>query len=224
MAKVQEKLQAQKLRRKGYSVRDIAALLGVSKGSVSAWCREIKLTKSQAHRLKQRQISAGNTGRQKGAEANRQKRLQVIAYETNQAKKRIASLDNRDLLLLGVGLYWGEGVKTRSGPAALVNSDPKLLLLGKRWFEECLGVTTMEFQPYIYISHLHKSRTKEIVAYWSALLELPQEQFHQPIILKHTTKKRYSNHNNYYGVVALRVRKSSRLKYYIQGLISSVAN
>lgn len=224
MAKVQEKLQAQALRKQGRSIKDIAIALGVSKGSVSTWCSEITLTSTQANLLKQKQIKAGTVGRQKGAEANRQRRLDIIEQEGFKAKTRVGHITKRDLLILGVGLYWGEGVKSKSGPASIVNSDPTLLLISKRWFEECLLVPSEEFQPYIYISESHRSRSKRIVSYWSSVLDIPKQQFHNPIIIKQKPIKRYANHQDYYGVVALRVRKSSRLKYHIQGLISAVAS
>jgi transposase len=75
MAKPDLKLQAIDLRRKGKSIKEIATSLGVSKGSVSVWCQDIKLTQTQSKRLKQRQIASGSAGRQVGANKNREKRL-----------------------------------------------------------------------------------------------------------------------------------------------------
>lgn len=53
------------------------------------------------------------------------------------------------------------------------------------------------------------------------MLEIPKLQFKSPIYIPQKTKKLYENHDNYYGVVALRVIKSTNLKYRIQGLISA---
>jgi predicted transcriptional regulator len=105
MAKTQEKMQAQQLRKKGFSVSEIAKKLDVSKGSVSAWCSEIILTKAQSNRIRHRQIKAGAVGRERGAEANRQKRLQAIVRESERAKKMLGSLSKRDLFMVGIGLY-----------------------------------------------------------------------------------------------------------------------
>jgi hypothetical protein len=52
MSKVQEKNKAQALRRQGWGIKDIAVQLSVSKGSVSAWCQEIVLTKKQQDNLR----------------------------------------------------------------------------------------------------------------------------------------------------------------------------
>nr|KKS47494.1 MAG: hypothetical protein UV11_C0015G0001 [Candidatus Giovannonibacteria bacterium GW2011_GWF2_42_19] len=47
-------------------------------------------------------------------------------------------------------------------------------------------------------------------------------QFGNPVFLVHKQKKVYENYHHYYGVLALRVRKSSRLKYEILGLIDAL--
>jgi len=221
---VEEKQKALQLRRRGLSIKDIASKLGVSKGSVSLWCQEITLTARQVAVLKKIQIEAGNAGRIIGAEINKQKRLDAIARHEVQGKEKIKNLSRRDLLMLGIGLYWGEGVKSRTGTASLVNSDPTLILIGYRWFQECLGVKTEEFNPYIYISEIHKNRENDIIKFWSDYLDIPKSQFKDIIFLKNRPKKIYENHNSYYGVMALMVRKGTDLKYEILGLIEGCKN
>ena len=54
------------------------------------------------------------------------------------------------------------------------------------------------------------------------MLNLPVRQFGNPVFLVHKQKKVYENYHHYYGVLALRVRKSSRLKYEILGLIDAL--
>jgi len=219
MAKVKEKQLAIKLRRQGKSIKDIADILAVSKGSVSLWCQEIILTKKQAALLKKKQVDAGNVGRILGAKMNKQKRLDAIESRADEGNKRIGSLSQRDLLMLGVGLYWGEGVKSRNGTASLVNSDPTVLLIGKKWFQECLDVPLVDFNPYISISEIHKNREEKILKYWSEYLDIPKYQFNKVIFLKNRPKKLYENHDSYYGVVSLRIRKGTDMKYRILGLI-----
>jgi hypothetical protein len=221
MSKVQEKKKAHELRRQGWSIKDIAALLSVSKGSVSVWCQEIFLTTKQQENLRHKQLVAGHAGRLKGAAMNKQKRLDAIQATQVTATEIIGSVSKRDLLLLGIGLYWGEGLKARSGGASLINSDPDLLVLGKQWFEQCLGVNPADFRPYVYISESHKQRSSEIITYWSTLLDIPKAHFKGPFYTSVTNKKQYKNHDTHFGVLALRVQKGTHLKYRIQGLIST---
>jgi len=221
MSKVQEKNKAQALRRQGWGIKDIAVQLSVSKGSVSAWCQEIVLTKKQQDNLRKKQVAAGHAGRIRGANVNKQKRLDTIHNLRVVAKEEITTLSKRELLLLGIGLYWGEGLKSRSGGASLINSDPDLLVLGKRWFEQCLGVNPEDFRPYVYISESHKKRAPEIILYWSTLLNIPQKHFKGPFYTTKKNKKQFENHDSYFGVLALRVQKGTYLKYRIQELISA---
>ena|SRR3989338_333236 len=221
MAKFELRLQAHRLRRQGMSIKSIAKVLGVSSGSVSVWCQDIILTAKQRDALTKSQIKAGLRGRIKGAETNRQKRLTQIAQYEKEATDVVDVLSLRDTLMLGLGLYWGEGVKSRSGQASLVNSDPATILFAMKWFQECLGVPKEDFRPYIYISEIHRGREEKIIKFWSKYLGLPRVYFHDIIFIKGRPKKVYENHNSYYGVVALRVRRGTGLKYRILGLLKA---
>ena len=132
----------------------------------------------------------------------------------------IRSLTKRDKLMLGIGLYWGEGVKASTSGTAIVNSDPAVILFARNWFEQ-IGVKRSEFNPYIYVSEIHKPRERIIRAFWSGYLDIPSDQFHDVIFLNGRPVKVYENHDSYYGVLALRVSRSTTLKYRILGLIKA---
>ena len=223
MSKSIEKLSALKLRRQGWSIKDIAKKLDVSPGSVSLWCQKITLNKSQQAVLKAKQTAAGMRGRQMGADMNKAKRLTAMSLAEDTAMANIQSVTSRELFFLGLGIYWGEGVKSRSGQATVVNSDPRILKIAMRWFCDCLEVESSEFRPYIYISILHRDREEEIMNYWVKILSLPGSQFKSPIYLQQKPKQKYENHDSYYGVIALRVAKSTNLKYRILALLNVLA-
>ena len=220
MAKPSEKLRALRMRRDGISIKSIASALNVSTGSVSLWCQSIELTSLQKEKLRKSQIAAGHRGRMIGAEINHQKRLNAIYDAEQWGKSSVGSLSNRDKYLLGIGLYWGEGAKSRTDTATITNSDPSIIVFSMRWMQDCFSLTKKDFNPYIYISESHMHRRQDIVHFWSKALKLPQSQFHI-VFLKGRTKKVYENHNSYYGVCALRVRKGTNLKYRILGLIKA---
>ncbi len=224
MSKSNEKLKALSLRRDGCSIKDIAKKLEVSRASVSVWCQSIKLTKEQSAHLFAKQVAAGNVGRQKGAEVNRAKRVASLVEADSYATKYIKNISNKDLFYLGLGLYWGEGVKSRSGPAAIVNSDSKVLKVAVRWFCECLEVDPIDIRPYIYISRQHVSREEIIMNYWVKELSIPNCQFKSPIYISQKPMQKYENHDTYYGVVALRIRRSTALKYKILALLKLAGN
>lgn len=220
MAKTSEKLIARKLRQRGSSIKDIAKKLGVSSGSVSIWCEDVLLSPIQKKRLFLKQVNAGHKGRIMGAEANKRKKIENVVNQEKIASTMVGRLSERDKLMLGIGLYWGEGVKAGSSGTALVNSDPSVILFARDWFEQ-LGVKRSEFNPYIYVSEVHKSREHIIQKFWSDYLSIPVEQFNKIIFLKGRPKKKYNNYDTYYGVLALRVSRGTTLRYKIMGLIKA---
>lgn len=222
MAKFQEKIKAQQLRREGWSVNAIAENLKVSKGTVSLWCLEIVLTKRQKDILKKNAIKAGHKGRMIGANMNRQKKLERIKFYERLGTEVIKKMSERDLFMIGLGLYWGEGVKSDKSSLAFVNSDQEAILFMYKWFSVVFNVKKEEFMPRIFINEIHKPRIKKVLKFWSNLLELPIEQFGNPVLLKMKQKKVYDNYDNYYGILSLKVRKSSDLKYRILGLLKAV--
>lgn len=222
MAKSAEKLKALALRREGESVKEIAKKLGVSSGSVSAWTRDIALTPAQRTYLQVRQIASGQRGRMMGVESNKEKkRLRLHTAKCN-AHAGIKTLSKEGLWSLGLGLYWGEGVKASNGALAITNSDPRVIQLMIRWFSECFGVERDRLTARIYISNVHKEREEIITRYWMHTLRLPRAQFRKMIFLD-KGKKIYENHNMYYGVLTLRVAKGSGVQYTIMAQIDRIA-
>jgi hypothetical protein len=224
MAKPIQKQHAIALRRSGQSIGDISKKLGVSKSSVSSWCESVKLTVAQKQTLRDRAINAGHAGRIMGADMNRQKKLDNIVEQKNIASTMLGSISKRDRLLLGIGLYWGEGVKTDDSAYSVSNSDPDVILFMYKWFQEQLGITKDRFRPYIFISEIHRKRERVIVEYWVKLLDLPNEQFAKVVFLKGRPKKVYENNDSYYGILSLRVRRGTTLKYRTLGLIKCLRN
>src|SRR5262249_317806 len=107
-----EHAKARQLRQQGYSINDICRELNVSKGAVSLWVRDVRLTDDQIEALDQRMIRNrqrfGYLSRLGGANTNRadaEKRHQ--AHE--QAGLEKAKRDEHFRLICA--LYWGEGTK-----------------------------------------------------------------------------------------------------------------
>lgn len=158
----------------------------------------------------------------KGARMNKEKKLARIDLHQKNAKKALRTLNKRELLVAGLGLYWGEGVK--NGNTAIVNSDPRVIAFAVKWFTLGLGVDRKDLRPRIFINHIHASRVDVIRKYWSRYLSIPEGQFGNTILIKRENKKVYENHDSYYGILMLRVSKATDLKYKILGLIDALAD
>jgi len=105
----------------------------------------------------------------------------------------------------------------------LTNSDSTVIRLMLRWFRECFGVGEERFQPRVFISDVHRDREEVLIEFWSRTLKLPREQFRKTVFLD-KGRKIYENRDTYYGVLALRVAKSTDIRYRILAQIARVAD
>lgn len=167
-------------------------------------------------------IEAGHQGRMIGAEMNRMKKLAVLEASKKSAAAQIPKLTSDELFYLGLGIYWGEGVKAASSALAVVNSDVRILKIMVEWFKLHFAVTPDDFHPTIFISSTHRRREAKLLTYWSRELKIPKRQFAKTIFLERR-KKVYENHDSYYGVLALRVRRGTDTRYKILALLDRVS-
>lgn len=221
MSRFEEKRIAHTLRKQGRSITSIAKQLGVSKSSVSLWCRDIKLTSIQQQRLKQNSFDAGNKGRIIGAEINRQKRLNSIELYKKQGQIEIGELSDRDLTMLATALFWAEGAKTGSR-FIFINSDPSMIVLMVHYLTKVLKIDRERITATIQINHIHKNRIESVYDFWSSLLKLPIEHFGKPYYINVVPKKKYQNHDLYNGILRLRVNRGSGLQYKLLGYINAL--
>tara|TARA_B100000745_G_scaffold147734_1_gene96559 strand:- start:51 stop:731 length:681 start_codon:yes stop_codon:yes gene_type:complete len=222
MAKFEKRTEAHKLRCSGKSIKEIAERLGVAKSTVSLWCRDLQLTKQQEEYLKKRMYEAGHAGRMAGAKAMRQQKKERMMVAKQNAACLLGEIQVRERLFLGLGLYWGEGVKTDQSTTAFVNSDSRSVYFMKCWFAEFFDVDEGQFNPYIFIAESHKNREMTIKKFWAKELRLPVEQFRKCIYLKQQHKKKYENRESYYGTLSLRIKKSTNIKYQVLSMLEQM--
>ncbi len=220
MAKTELTLKAQTLRKRGLSIGQIAKEIGVSKSSTSLWCRNVLLTPRQKYQIREKAIRAGRVGRLLGAEANRRKKMNVIAEYARMGKADTDKLTKREFLLIGASIYWGEGSKV--GQLSFVNSDKDMVVFMSQWFQHALNVKKDDFILRVFINAQHARRETQLKTYWSRLLDIPVSKFRSTIFIKRPSRKKYANHSKYYGLLTLRMRNSANIKYRILGLIEGL--
>ena len=225
MSKFELKSEAYRLRTNFFSIGKIAHTLNLSKSTVSLWCSEMKLPIRIQNKLEKEMILAGHLGRLKGAETNRDKKISSILEAKKWAEKQLGSLSSRELFIACIALYWAEGSKTESTTGfVFINSDPKMIFFVYKWLLGSKLVYKEDIKPRLSINIIHKPRIKKVLNFWSNLLELPVTQFGNVFYVKTSSKKVYSNHDDYYGVLRLGLRRSTNLKYRILALIDRMKN
>lgn len=171
--KKKEKEKAINLRKKGMSVRDITNKVNAAKSSVSRWVRDVKLTKKQKKHLKEKSHSQFviEKRRKTRIKNEKQKRQKII----NKAKKEINNISEKELFLIGISLYWGEGGKTQRGLVRLTNSDSRLIKVMMKFFRDICEVPEDKFRGHIHLHpHLNKNKAEN---YWSNISGIPKKQF-----------------------------------------------
>lgn len=173
------KNKAIELRKKGDSYSLITGKLGVSKSTLSSWLKEIpyKPSKEVWDRIQ--------SGPLKSGKIKHNKKVANIAKIKKIAKKELGRITERDLWMLGLGLYLGEGTKSYE-IVRIINSDPLIVKMAIRWFKKICGLSEKNITIAI---HLYPDNNeKGCLTYWSKTLRIPLVQFRKTQIDHRTGK------------------------------------
>ena len=219
MARSKERILARSLRKEGKSIKEIAYKLKVSPGSVSAWCKEIELTAEQIKTLQQR-IRDPHYGKKNGylkrVKTETKKR---IKYYFNQGKKEVGKLTYRDIFLIGIALYWGEGFK-KDHQVGFATSDPRMAKFFIYWLGYCWKIPKESLIIRVTANISYKEKITELEQFWSIFLKIHLSQFSKPFFQQVKWKKQYENEREYHGVVRIKVRRSVNLLRRMYGYIA----
>ncbi len=197
--KLKEKIKAISLRKLGKSYSEIRKKIKVSKGTLSLWLRDIKLTPEQEKRL---YVERGQRNTYRLAKFNQRKRIERTKKIIKKAKREILLYLKNPLFLSGLMLYWAEGDKSDEREVIkFSNSDPSMVKFIMKWFRDICKVPEKKFRVGLHIHKLHCR--EDIEEYWSKLTNIPLIQFHKTQI-KHTSL-RHRRNRLYNGTCAIRI-------------------
>lgn len=222
MANFVAREKVRELRKMGESITNISRITNTSKGSVSRWCSDIKLTRNQQEYLIQKSNVASNKGRLIASENKRKERVNRQKYFLKTGIGKIGTISKRELFLIGVALYWAEGGKTQR-KTVFSNSDPEMVKLWIKWARNCLGIFSDRFICRVEINEIHKGRVNEIERYWSEKTDIHITQFRKPSLKHIMSKKVYKDNNRYFGTLQITISKGTNLNYEILGYIRGLS-
>jgi hypothetical protein len=213
--KIKEKEKAIKLRINGFSYSEILKEIPVAKSTLSLWLKSVGLAKEQKQRITEKRIA----GSLRGAKARRDQRIKITKEIKDKARKEVKRINEKDLWLIGIALYWAEGAKekewgTRAG-IKFSNSDPKMILFFLKWLKNTFSVGNSEL---VYELYIHETANIENAQkYWSNLLSIPEKKIRTYFKKSKIRTTRKNTGDSYHGLITVKVNKSSNLNRMIDG-------
>ncbi|MDP2910709.1 MAG: hypothetical protein Q8N58_02925 [bacterium] len=215
--KLDLKLKARSLRKRGLSIKEIQKQLKVSRSSVSIWVRNIRLTKKQLEKLYLNKKTGSLKGSIIAAMNKVRAREELVIKLMRKGEREIGKLSKRDKFIIGVAMYFAEGDKTDRN-VAFSNTDPRAIKFIIDWFRRTCKISEKRFRCNLYIhDNLNEKKAKR---FWSYLTKIPLSQFRKSYIVKNNPNRlRKIKHK--YGVLRITV-SDVNLNRRIMGWISGI--
>lgn len=213
-AKDDLRARARELRLQGWTYDRIQLELGCSKSSISLWVRDLptperrKRTREEASAIAKR-----------GWEVTLRLRDEERRRTKEAAAAEIGALSDRELFLLGVGLYWAEGSKTKphltQERVTFINSDPRMIEVYLAWLR-LLGVTPDRLRLHV---HIHETGDVEgAERFWTEHVGADATALGKTYLKRHNPKTNRRNlGQDYRGCLVIRVLGSAELYRRIEG-------
>lgn len=181
--------------KRGLSAHEIAVQLGVSDHKVNYWMDQ--------HDIRRRHWSDAT----------------YLKRNPDGEKFRV-DLNNRELFLIGVALYIGEGAKGESS-LVFTNSDPGVVKVWVEFLEAVCHVPRSKLKARI--SYYEDLNYPNLLAFWSETLKIPSGNFIRPAEKKgRVSKGIYEGRRSLYGTVQVSFHDSrlmSLMKRWMNDLI-----
>ncbi len=214
--------QAVELRKRGWSVNDLAVKLGVAKSTAYSWVKHLPLD-PDAERAREKKAHSDLmlAARWDEFRADRDRRqADVWAGVADE----VGEITDRDVLLGGALAYMCEGSKSkpwrRHDRLIFINNDPRL----HRLFLRFLRAHGREGDSLRYRVQIHESSDAEIAGdWWAERLGVPRELFQRPTIKRHNPlTKRANTGADYHGCLVISVPKSRELYWRVEGVMEAL--
>ncbi|MBI4132921.1 MAG: hypothetical protein HY473_02445 [Candidatus Sungbacteria bacterium] len=218
-----ERSQAIALRRQGLSYREILSQVPVAKSSLSLWLQSVGLSRKQRQRLSEKKRVAAL----RGAKKRKEQRLKLVEEIFASTRKDVNHISRRELWLMGVTLYWAEGSKEKDKrPGSGIrfsNSDPFMIKLFLKWLKEVAMVDKNSIYLDLYVHENSRNSVQDLLRFWSKVTGFPTSRLNHVYFKRSRVKTNRKNTGiGYYGLLNVRVRKSSYLQRQIAGWIRGI--
>ncbi|MGW1932342.1 hypothetical protein [Streptomyces sp. NPDC001919] len=219
-AKDDLRARARELRLQGMTYDQIQLELGCSKSSISLWVRDLPKPERRDP-TEQARLAA-----RKRWDHELQIRDVARQKTKGEAMLEVGALSDRELFLLGVGLYWAEGSKdkpyARREHAIFVNSDTDVIRVYLAWLN-LLGVTHERLRYRVMIHDSADVAAAE--RYWAEVTGVDRALFGKTTLKKHNPRTVRKNvGESYRGCLVVSVLQSAELYRRIEGWWRGIAS
>lgn len=190
------KHQAIRLRKAGYSIKEIAKKLHIAQSSSSIWLRDVIVPQSgQDRMMKHRMLN-----RYKMSQVWIKKREVQNDYYQKTATHLVSQAEiTPDIAkILCSVLFWAEGSKLINH-IAFTNSDPLMIKTFLGLLRNSYHLDETKFHVSVHLHEYH-DRT-QIMKFWSEITQVPLTQFIKPYLKPHTSNRK---HSDYKGCITIR--------------------
>ncbi len=197
---------ALKLREDGYSYSYIQAKTKLSKSTLSYLLRAVPY---KPNLFTEKTIGKART---QSSMSKAKAKLESVEAARDKASNDIGILTKRDLFMLGIGLYIGEGSKTQ-GTIRVVNGDVRVINLFIKWLTSFdYPKSNLSIRIHLYLD----SNVTEAESYWAEKTGLQPSQFQRAYIDKRVHKDRKRSGTHLYGTAHVTVRSFSDKRFGVE--------
>ncbi len=214
------------LRKKGKTYGEIEKALKVPKSTIAWWLKDVKIPKTTQDKILEKSrkkwkknITSYNKIYAKLRSQEAKEKREKIENETS---KEIKNLSKKDIQLIGCALYWAEGNKKNKWNLRFANSDPAIIKIIMRFFQEICALPKEKIKARIHlypeINHL------KALNYWKKITSLPGNNFQKSQIqISKASKGKRPRNTLPYGTLHL-TAGNTKITCKVKGWIKGISN
>lgn len=198
-------------------MKQIAKALGVSPGSVHRWCHDIELTPEQRDQIDNNARAPQSRALRRSNKKRQALRKALRTKQRRMGADRLGNGTGRDLLMLGLGLYWGEGSKREPGDLSMSNMDPRIHEVFLKWLRG-FGLRNQDLTIRLCIAPGYD--VEKHLRWWKRRLNLSRLKNERTWVVLPSSSKRRIRRQDYHGTLTIGTRNAD-LWYEIMGMLDA---
>jgi len=221
-----EKNTAIELRKQGKTYSEILSIVSVAKSTLSLWLNSVNLSNKQKQKITEKKLNCAK----RGGEARKVQRITKQNSIFAKTKAEITELSYEKLFLIGVVLYWAEGLKEKEqrpgSQFEFSNMDPRMIRVMLIWLFKVCKIDKNMLVFNIFLHQSHKNRVEEVKKYWAQVTGFSVDNFSKIYWKKNkiANTKRKNTGDNYHGLLKVKIRRSSDLVRKIAGWVDGISD